>query len=552
MTGSVGGRHEHHWARHVHVLDLCARAVAGGDPDGERAASEVVRHLASEYEGSCVLLLQVNDAGQLVRSALASSDASQSVRLSAAIDATISKREASTPLVSASEALLLPRLGDDARARLQQAAPLLAEVASACDGKAMIAVPLAAARAPAALVLLLLHEGSLDEDDLVLVESVASHAALALAIARERRARRPSLPDPSYLQMSVDALPAMIAYWDAEQVCRFANKAYRVWFGRDPKDVIGAHMQTFLGPLYALNRPYIEAALRGETQQFERLIPDPKGGPGRCSQALYVPDIGPEGVRGFAVLVVDITERKKVELELARAKDAADHANRDLETFSYSVAHDLRAPLRAIGGFGQLLAMSRAVTDDAEAAEWLNDIRESAEVMEKLIDGLLRLAGVTRREIHRERVDLAALARQAALRLGVGSDRPVELVVPAELLAHADPALAAVLIDNLLGNAWKFTSKKENARIELGVTTQAGVETFFVRDNGVGFDAAHGAQLFTPFRRFHAASEYPGSGIGLATVERIVRRHGGSVSATGSVGEGATIYFSLSPPPPMA
>jgi PAS domain S-box-containing protein len=350
------------------------------------------------------------------------------------------------------------------------------------------------------------------------------------------------------LSSLVDKLTAMVAYWDSSLRCRFANRAYETWFGVSSASMIGRDMKEFLGPLFALNYPYIEGALRGEPQEFERAIPDPAGGPPRYSQTQYIPDIVDGTVRGFSVLVVDITQRKLAEDALARAKEAAEAANRELEAFSYSVAHELRAPLRGINGFARLLLDTYKDTLDADGQDWLNELVICSVKQGRLIDALLSLARLTRSEIRRQSIDLSAIARAHASRLAAAeSGRRVDCVIAEGLRATLDPILVDSLVQNLFENAWKFTSKLELARIEFGRTERDGMDVFFVRDNGAGFDMAHAAKLFQPLQRLHTQDEFPGMGIGLATVQRIVQRHGGVIWAEGVVAGGAVLYFSFPP-----
>jgi PAS domain S-box-containing protein len=250
-----------------------------------------------------------------------------------------------------------------------------------------------------------------------------------------------------------------------------------------------------------------------------------------------------ETVEGTLVTAAirDITDRKKAEAALQLA-------NRELEAFSYSVAHDLRAPLRGMSGFATMLRDAYRDKLDDEGKDWLEEILLNAKRMSTLIDGLLSLSRVTRSEMKPESLDLSALARSVAGDLRAGDpSRVVELVVADDLRADVDPRLALVLLENLLGNAWKFTSKAPAARVEVGTTGEGEARTFFVRDNGAGFDMAYAANLFAPFRRLHTVAEFPGTGIGLATVQRVVHRHGGRVWADGRVNEGATFYFTLPP-----
>jgi len=221
--------------------------------------------------------------------------------------------------------------------------------------------------------------------------------------------------------------------------------------------------------------------------------------------------------------------------------------NKEAENFSYSIAHDLRAPLRRIGGFAQALEEGYASSLNAEGQHFIQTIRTSAEHMGSLLDGLIEVARFSRNDLRRMAVDLTATVRRVAAELQQDDpERKVELIVAEGITANGDPRLLQRVLDNLLNNAYKFTAKRALARIEFGVAPQAdGRVAYFVRDNGIGFDMAYADQLFGAFQRLHGAKEYPGTGIGLATVERIIHRHGGQVWAEGTENTGATFYFTL-------
>lgn len=222
------------------------------------------------------------------------------------------------------------------------------------------------------------------------------------------------------------------------------------------------------------------------------------------------------------------------------------NVNQELEAFSYSVAHDLKAPLRAIDGFSQVLLEDCSAELSAEGQKYLRHVRESAQQMAQLIDDLLKLSRVTRSELRRERVDLTALARTTIDDLRrADPDRRVEAVIQDGLVADGDRRLLSVVLENLLGNAWKFSGKRPVGRIDIGASSEDRQATFFVRDNGAGFDMAYANKLFGVFHRLHSAHEFEGTGIGLATVQRVVRRHGGRVWAESEVERGATFYFTL-------
>jgi signal transduction histidine kinase len=236
------------------------------------------------------------------------------------------------------------------------------------------------------------------------------------------------------------------------------------------------------------------------------------------------------------------------ELAETRAALLADlkQKNKELEAFSYSVSHDLRAPLRSIAGFSQALLEDCADQLDAKGADYLRRVRAAGQRMGELIDDLLQLSRVGRAELLCRRVDLSEIARTVVSELQKREpERRVAVEIEEGLTVNADGRLMRVALDNLIGNAWKFTANAAQPRVELRSERAGKGPVFFVRDNGAGFDMAHVEKLFRPFQRLHAASEFPGTGIGLATVHRIVDRHGGRVWAKSEVGQGATIYFAI-------
>jgi light-regulated signal transduction histidine kinase (bacteriophytochrome) len=224
-------------------------------------------------------------------------------------------------------------------------------------------------------------------------------------------------------------------------------------------------------------------------------------------------------------------------------------ANRELETFSYSVSHDLRAPLRIVDGFSVALLEDFAEKLGPQGQEMVVRIRTAGQRMGHLIDDLMNLARINRVELMRQRVDLSRKAREIVAELRSGDDRRnVEITIDDGLGADADPRLLRIVLTNLLSNAWKFTGRRERTLIHFGLKIDKGTEVFFVRDNGAGFDMAYAARLFQAFQRLHGHLEFPGTGIGLATVQRIVHRHGGRIWVEAELDKGATFYFTLQPP----
>ncbi len=254
----------------------------------------------------------------------------------------------------------------------------------------------------------------------------------------------------------------------------------------------------------------------------------------------------PSGMIGYTI---DITARKRTERLLKQRSDELAAINRELEAFSYSVSHDLRAPLRAIDGFSQALLEDYGNQLDAGAQDYLRRVRASAQRMARLIDDLLNLSRVTRAPLHYERVDLSAMAREvvAALR-ETAPGRAVTMHIAEGLSAEGDAALLRIALENLLGNAWKYTARTAQARIEFGSQIHDDERVFFVRDNGAGFDMKYANKLFGAFQRLHHPQEFEGTGVGLATVQRIIHRHGGRIWAEGEPDKGACFYFTLGTP----
>jgi PAS domain S-box-containing protein len=243
---------------------------------------------------------------------------------------------------------------------------------------------------------------------------------------------------------------------------------------------------------------------------------------------------------------VDITERKRMEEDLSHRAEELAKTNKELESFSYTISHDLRAPLRAINGFSQLIFNEYQDKLDDEGKEYLKIVRSECNRMGKLIDGILQLSRLSRKELKREKLDLSAIAETIAVEFRkIEPERQVDFAITPGIRAYGDRVLLQSVLQNLLDNAWKFTSKHPKTRIEFGVTEQEGKKVYFVRDDGAGFDMRYVDKLFGTFQRIHGVDEFPGNGVGLAIIQRIIHHHGGQVRAEGAVEKGATFYFTL-------
>ena len=283
------------------------------------------------------------------------------------------------------------------------------------------------------------------------------------------------------------------------------------------------------------------------------------------TEVQVIPHLGPDGeVVEILGVTRDISERKRAEQEIRRLNDELEErvlqrtaqleeANRELEAFVYSASHDLRAPLRAIDGFSQMVAEDAAERLEPVDEEHLQRVRAAAQRMGALIDHLLALSGSSQADLVYETVDVSEMATSILDELRLRDpQRAVESVVQPGLVAEADATLLHLILANLLDNAWKFTGKHETARIEVGADDAGKERAYFVRDDGCGFDGAAAERIFGAFWRLHTSDEFEGDGIGLATVKRLVAKHGGRVWAAAEAGKGATFFFTLPEPAPGA
>ena len=384
-------------------------------------------------------------------------------------------------------------------------------------------------------------------------------AATVIGAAMERnRTRRAVRKRDELLRLIVDNAPLMVAYYDRRQRCRFANRRYQDFFGFRDGSILGRTLEEVIGAeAWRHSREEWQRAFAGETAAFERPQTGREGSV-RHLEVRAVPHRTESGeIAGCYAILADITERKRSEEALRQAHDQLEEKvrertgelamlNRELEAYSYSVSHDLRAPLRAIDGFTHLLAEQMEGKLDKDAAMYFGRIRSAVQRMFWLIEDLLELGRASRKELQAGPADLSQFAREIMEDLvAQDASRQVAWVIEDGLRVTGDRQLLRLLMQNLLENAWKYTAKKKTARIEFRAVQADGGRAFQVVDNGAGFDMAHAQKLFQPFQRLHSARDFEGTGIGLATVARIVQRHGGEVRAEGETGRGATFQFTI-------
>lgn len=389
-----------------------------------------------------------------------------------------------------------------------------------------------------------------------LLQLVATRAAAELE--RERSDRLLRTREHEFRTLA-ENLPDNVVRYDREGRTVYVNPALERTLGATAARMIGMRIRELNpdGSSEAFAQAVDAALASGKNGEIEIAVPVPSQEPS-IHQIRTIVERDEHGeVSGVLAIGRDITERKRAEQEILQLNRELEQrvsertaqleaANKELESFAYSVSHDLRAPLRSIDGFSQAVLEDYAGKLDQEGRHYLQRIRHGAQRMAQLIDDMLNLARVTRGELRLERVDLSALAQEIANELARREPgREVSFQAAPGLVVTGDSRFLRVALENLLGNAWKFSSKRPKARIEFGVNRHEGQREYFVRDNGAGFDMNYAGRLFGAFQRLHTTEEYPGNGVGLATVQRIIHRHGGRVWAEGEVDKGATLFFTL-------
>jgi PAS domain S-box-containing protein len=372
-------------------------------------------------------------------------------------------------------------------------------------------------------------------------------------IAERRRVEESLRTSEARYRLLVEEAPLGIVTFNVEALIEQVNPAACALLGYQADELIGLHPLPLIDSSYhAITEEIIAPLEAGETMRMEQLLIRKDGS--------RLPVMGssrqmPDGRYQF--IFQDISERRKAEEANKELNEQLDQrvrertaelltANKELESFSYSVSHDLRAPLRAINGFSNLLISDYADKLPSEALEYLDKVRENANKMASLIDDLLTFSRLGRNPLKKRRVDLRGLVVQVIEDLHTETeDRQIKWTIGELPVCHADPALLKQVYANLIGNALKYTRPRNPAVIEIGSRLLRGQLVFHVRDNGVGFDMRYAENLFGVFQRLHTEEEFEGTGIGLAIVQRIVNRHGGRIWAEAEVGEGATFYFTL-------
>jgi PAS domain S-box-containing protein len=374
------------------------------------------------------------------------------------------------------------------------------------------------------------------DPDLVAASAVLG-SQVGEAIERKHSEERLRASEDRFRAVAETASDAMVSA-DTDGTITYLNAAAERMFGVIASERLGRSIASLLpelrvGRSFEARRTAEMTARRADGTRF----------PVEGSFAAWTSSDGGQFV---TAIIRDISARRRAEEALRAARDAAEASNRELEAFSYSVSHDLQAPLTRIDNFSQSVLEEAGERLDDKSRDYLLRVRAAAQRMSRLIDELLELSRASRAELLVQHVDMSALARAVASDLRARQpERGVDIVVQDRMSACGDPGLLRAVLENLIGNAWKFTSKRGDALVEVGSREEDGATVFFVRDNGAGFDPAYMHLLFAPFQRLHKESDFPGTGVGLAVVQRIVHRHGGRVWADGSPEHGATFSFTI-------
>ncbi len=359
--------------------------------------------------------------------------------------------------------------------------------------------------------------------------------------------------DRDILNTVMDNTATHIAYLDTQFNCLFVNGRYAAKANLPTTELVGRnHFDLF--PAAGDATLFAEVLSSGKPVSRTTQIHDPVTGAVNYWNWTLTPILGPKDtIDALVYSAVDVTEARRTEekirllnAHLLRHASEMQEANKELEAFSYSVSHDLRAPLRSINGFCQLIVEDYADKLGPEGQHYFERIQSATKQMDTLIDDILKLSRTNRAEVKREQVNLSQIVAQIKERLaGLDPSRTVTVSIQEDIIAVGDPTMMHIMLTNILENAWKFSKTTKKPKISFGTTTKNGEQVYFVKDNGVGFDMAYGSKIFLPFQRLHQSKDYPGTGIGLAIVQRIIKHHQGTIWAESQVGKGATFYFTL-------
>ncbi len=559
------------------ALSSAMQAFAEATQDWDRLVDTIARTLAVEIRDSCTVFGLSEDGERLEPLAMQTPDPVAAAHVAAllAVPLVVDEHAVMKRVLLTGEGVLFPRLDLTAH---QHETALAADVHERKMGlHSVLLVPLRLRGRSIGLLSLGRFRPEappFDANDLELAQSLADNAALAISNARsyaeaEQARKLAERAELRFRRLSESGVVGMVTADLTGKVIE-VNDALLTILGRPREELRVLTGLSAPGWEHVDRRAYEQLVATGVAgpREKEYLRPDGTRVPVLVASATTDSEAG--AVTSF---VLDLTQLKaaerdvadlkrgreedaklrelleaaqRAELALVRAKEDTEIANRELESFSYSVAHDLRAPLRGMNGFAQMLLATYGEKFDGDGRDWLEEILRNSRKMAQLIDALLALSRVSQTELRRLPVDLSETVRHAMARLTTAEpERDIELIIAPTAAAFADPDLARVLVDNLVENAWKFTARSAAPRIEFGTAASRGTQAFYVKDNGAGFDMAFADKLFAAFQRLHTSAEFPGTGIGLATVQRVALRHGGRVWAEGTVGRGATFWFTL-------
>jgi PAS domain S-box-containing protein len=377
--------------------------------------------------------------------------------------------------------------------------------------------------------------------------AVAQWLGSCVDIDRKKRSDNAAARKDVELRLIIDAVPNLVAYVDADQRFRFANQTYERWYQRPRADIMGKTLQDLLGQeAYRIARPWFERVMRGEAVQFEAAIA-PAGLRPRHVQAQYLPDFDDNGgVRGFVVIVDDISGHKRIQHDLAgRARDLAE-TNVELEQFAYAASHDLQEPLRMVTQYLSLVQRRAGQALDDKTREYITFAMDGAQRMQRLIKDLLEYSRAGRLKISDEPVALGEVAAEAVRNLAMPiSECDAKITVGALPSLRCDRTRMMQVFQNLIGNAIKFRKAGQQPTVDVTADVDGEAAVISVRDNGIGIDPAHFQRVFEVFQRLHTRADYPGTGIGLAICKRIVEQHGGRLWIESSPGVGSDFRFAL-------